>query len=168
VFCGATAYWTPWSESRKGKRPLFTVSFRVRCVGFGVSYTDGYSCGKNSSASRRQERRPVGYRKSKRAELTLFLAMASAEELTMRRATKDDLDHLLEVANLKTGTGKNITGDGGDYVREAWLEDWWTHDPRTHYEEFAFVGGLPVGFARCDCYGPPDDSAAGAPDAGPP
>lgn len=79
----------------------------------------------------------------------------------MRRATKDDLDHLLEVANLKTGTGKNITGDGGDYVREAWLEDWWTHDPRTHYEEFAFVGGLPVGFARCDCYGPPDDLDSG-------
>ena len=38
-----------------------------------------------------------------------------APDLTFRRATKDDLEHMLVVANLKSGAGKDITGDGGDY-----------------------------------------------------
>lgn len=84
-----------------------------------------------------------------------------APDLTFRRATKDDLEHMLVVANLKSGAGKDITGDGGDYVREAWEGDWWTHDPRMHYEEFAFVGELAVGFARCDFNGHPDHIDSG-------
>jgi len=81
--------------------------------------------------------------------------------LVIRAAVKDDLEHLLVVAGLKDGVGKDITGDGGDYVKEAWVEDWWTRDPRTHFNEFAFIGDLAVGFARCDCFGAPERIESG-------
>ena len=72
-------------------------------------------------------------------------------EIVIRAATKDDLEHLLVVANLKSGAGKDITGDGGDYVREAWEQEWWVAAPDMHYNEFAFVGDKAVGFARIEC-----------------
>ena len=73
--------------------------------------------------------------------------------ITIREATKDDLEHMLVVANLKSGVGKDITGDGGDYVREAWENDWWSKwSPEMHQNEFAFSGELAVGFARVECH----------------
>ena len=86
---------------------------------------------------------------------------ASYGEVTVCQALQSDLPHLVGISQT---AGQNIVpadAGGGDFVIKAWEHEWWTLDPRIHWNDFAFIGDEAVGFARVEAYGPPDEPESG-------
>lgn len=79
-------------------------------------------------------------------------------DITIRQAVQGDLPHLEAVSNT---SGQKIVPGGGDFVVHAWQSEWWTLDPRTHWNCFAFAGDAAVAFARVEAYGPSDALESG-------
>jgi GNAT superfamily N-acetyltransferase len=85
------------------------------------------------------------------------LPSATYGDVTVRPASSADLAHLAAVSET---SGQQIVPGGGDFVLNAW-DEWWTMDPRLHWNDFAFVDDRAVAFARVEAYGP-----VGAPESG--
>ena len=79
-------------------------------------------------------------------------------DITVREAVQGDLAHLEAVSST---SGQKIVPGGGDFVVHAWQGEWWTLDPRLHWNCFAFAGDAAAAFARVEAYGPADAPESG-------
>ena len=79
-------------------------------------------------------------------------------DITVREAVQGDLPHLESLSRV---AGQQIVPGGGDFVLKAWKHEWWTLDPRTHWNAFAFANDSAVAFARVEAYGPAEALESG-------